>query len=111
MDLITVQVKGRSILLAVYSNGTLRGWDLPSQKRVFMETLLAEALVESTTPVKIAAVVPSRASQDDTGRTATVSMLVSFAPTAVTSDAAYEHQVLPFPGNRDGDSIDAGIHN
>lgn len=54
-DMIHLEIEGRKILVSLHGNGALRGWDLLSQKRVFEESLLAEGLLDSTVPLRIAA--------------------------------------------------------
>lgn len=96
-DLLNLQLRDRQLLLSLHGNGALRAWDLASQKRVFGESLLADALLDSTAPQQIAA-VPNPSMQGSVGLNGSSSsiaaeILVVFGPRHESSVAEAKHQV------------------
>lgn len=95
-DMINLDIKGRQLLLAVHSNGALHGWDLPSQKRVFAESLLADGLLDTTAPLRIAE-TPFNASKGNTlsSNSSAVNIAVLFGSPAGFVGSESNHQVSP----------------
>ncbi len=93
--MINLEVRDRQLLISVHGNGAFRVWDLPSQKRVFLQALLEEALLETTIPIKIAAVPLNerRSSQGLDSQESAVNLLIVFGARNESSMGDSHHQV------------------
>ena len=100
-DMVNLEIGGRQLLLSVHGSGSLYAWDLLGQKRVYAESLLAEGLLDSTIPVKIAS-APCDAGGAQPGLSSSslaVNVLVVFGPRAesATSDSNYQVSHFEYP--------------
>ena len=102
-DMVNLEVRGRQLLLSVHGNGELQAWDLLSQKKVHAESILAEGLLDSTVPLRMAT-TPCNAGeghQKSSRSSSAVNILVVFGPRteASTRDSNYQVSQFAIPQN------------
>lgn len=86
-DLANVYIKGSNLLISIHEDGSLKVWDMLSQKRVFNEALLADSALETTEPKRIA--VPKSTPGASSCRSRTdlaLSFAILFAPRIGSSE-------------------------